>query len=566
MKYTQEQLDIFSFVQHGTGHGIIDAVAGAGKTTTIMESVAYVPKGTRMLFCAFNKSISKEISSRFRKKGMNDVVVKTIHALGYGILKAHNTHNRALQIEDKKFQKLIKSEELQELLKPHYKEIILINKLDPEDTVDKNNQSAVKSLVYRIERRLLNINQKYRATLCKNDLNEFTDLVKHFGIFNSIEAAKENFEQELALYFTCHQILLREGNELSKRSMIFDFTDMLFLPYEWELYPVQKFDFVFIDECQDLSRSQLAICLKFCKSSARIMAVGDPRQSIYGFTGADIESFDRVKDTTRAQQLPLTTCFRCPQEVIKIAKEIRSDIEGNKEEAGIVQSIDFDNVVNFARPGDLIISRIKAPLVVLVFDFIDKGIKVQIHEEEANEFLKELKSLFKQNERQKRFAAFAGGFEELKQMVIKRREYMIRKDAERIVSDVERDIVIKAEIEYLHQRLDFLHKKSIKWAADCFCIDDILKRIWDYITAKENPIKLSSIHRAKGLEENRVFVIDYDALPHLRLEIQDWEVTQEINLKYVAVTRAKEELYLVKSGNLEEEKDEGNLFDDLFIH
>ncbi|MEL6973551.1 MAG: ATP-dependent helicase, partial [Bacteroidota bacterium] len=62
MQYTPEQLAVFDFVQNGSGHGIIDAVAGAGKTTTIMRSTDYVPAEAKILFCAFNNSIAKEIA------------------------------------------------------------------------------------------------------------------------------------------------------------------------------------------------------------------------------------------------------------------------------------------------------------------------------------------------------------------------------------------------------------------------------------------------------------------------------------------------------------------------
>ena len=99
---------------------------------------------------------------------------------------------------------------------------------------------------------------------------------------------------------------------------------------------------------------------------------------------------------------------------------------------------------------------------------------------------------------------------------------------------------------------------------ECKCVEDILKKIYTFITETNKAIKLSTIHRAKGLEEDRIFILDYDKLPYTHLDIKDWEITQEINLKYVAVTRAKEELYLVQSEPLEQQAEEGSLFDDLF--
>ena len=71
MDFTEEQKQIFHFVQNETGHGIIDAVAGAGKTTTIMECSRYVQNQSEILFCAFNNSIATEILQKFRYRGFN---------------------------------------------------------------------------------------------------------------------------------------------------------------------------------------------------------------------------------------------------------------------------------------------------------------------------------------------------------------------------------------------------------------------------------------------------------------------------------------------------------------
>lgn len=95
-------------------------------------------------------------------------------------------------------------------------------------------------------------------------------------------------------------------------------------------------------------------------------------------------------------------------------------------------------------------------------------------------------------------------------------------------------------------------------------MEDIFKKLYAYVNEKENPITISTIHTAKGLEQKRVFIINYSDLPLTHPEHKDWEKTQEVNLKYVAVTRAKEELFLVNSENIEDRETEGSLFDDLF--
>ncbi|QAA82607.1 ATP-dependent helicase [Aequorivita sp. H23M31] len=563
MDFTQEQEKIFEFVQSGVGHGIIDAVAGAGKTTTIMECAKYVPDKSDVLFCAFNKSIASEIADKFNQKGMQEVTTMTMHALGYQILKSKNSSGRLIEKRDDKYRNLLNSAEIQDQIRPYLKKIIKFYGYEFDEYGDRQSYQ-IENLSRTFSERLLDINQKYRLTLCKDSFAEFKNMILHYGIFNEVQSKSKYFDEELECYLESHRILLEAGNSLSRRLMIIDFSDMLYLPYVWKLYPNKKYGFVFVDECQDLSFSQLGIALKYGKRGGRILSVGDPRQSIYGFTGADINSFGNIKKYTNASNLPLTLCFRCPPNVIEIAKTIREDIVGKKEVDGIVQGIRLDEVVDMALPNDLIICRTKAPLLLLVFDFIEKERRVKIHPDIAKDLIDQLRRLFKKEELFKLIEIQFGGFEKLKDAVSSRREWVLKKEAERIFDADERRFYIETELSLLESKLNFLQKRYEIWQEECETLEDIFKKINEYVTEKNNPIVISTIHSAKGLEEKRVFIINYTDLPLTRPEQKDWEVVQEINLKYVAVTRAKEELYLVKSPKLNEIIDEGSLFDDLF--
>ncbi len=555
MRFTREQKAIFKFVEFGSGNGIIDAVAGAGKTTTIMEAAQFIKDKKDVLFCAFNRSIAKEIKRKFIENGINDVKVKTIHALGYEILKAHNKSKNPLRIAEHKYRMLLKNPQVDQAMRESIDDILRINNLDPNLRFDDREKFAINNLIYNIKQHLFSMNHKYRSTLTKDNFYDFEKMVIHFGIFNRTEIEKAHFDRELRYYYECHKILLKAGNKIAKEKQMYDFTDMLYLPYVWKLSPLRKFKFLFIDECQDLSKGQFAIAAKYGKRGGRILAVGDPSQSIYGFTGADIESFNIVKEYTKAKELPLTTCFRCPRSVIEIAQAIRPDIHGNKRAVGKIHRITFDDIIKKARPNDLIISRIKAPLLILVFQFIDKNIKVKIHDEEVKETVNELKYIFKEEELNADFALEINGFKSIKRKVIERWEWVIKKKSKRIVDKEERDTFIKTEIEYLHNRLTFLQKKHELWKKQCRNISEMLEHIQNFISSDDNPIRLSSIHRAKGLEENRVFIIDYDNLPMRRKEQQEWELIQELNLKYVAITRAKRELFLVEPIKREEKEE-----------
>lgn len=564
MKHTDEQLQIFNFVKNESGHGIIDAVAGAGKTTTIMECVKFVPNRNDILFCAFNNSIATEIAYKFGQKGFPEVIVKTMHALGRSILHENNATGHQIKLKEDKYRELLKNEELLERIKPFFEKIALINDYDITPFDDKS-RFALNNLYGTIRNKLLEINQKYRATLTKDDIESFKDMVIHYNIFNDVDIKKKDFHLEAINYLEAHRIILEEGNELSQRTMIIDFTDMLYLPYHWKLEPSKKYNFLFIDECQDLSRSQLAIAIKYGKRTGRILAVGDPRQSIYGFTGADIESFDRIRDLTKATALPLTECFRCPADIVALAQKIRSDIKGNKPGSGKIHKIAFGEIVKLAKPGDLIISRFRDPIIVLVFNFIDDNIKVHIHEDEAREIINEIKSIFKQEELNTIIEYQPKKFESIADIVFNRWLWIIKKNAAPIIDSKERNIYIEEQKDILQQKLRFLNKKYELWKQECRTIVDILKKIKEFISASSDSIKLSTIHRAKGLENNRVFILGYDELPFKRLYQKDWEKIQELNLKYVAITRSLDELFLIESNNLQAIEEEGSLFDILPI-
>jgi DNA helicase-2/ATP-dependent DNA helicase PcrA len=333
--------------------------------------------------------------------------------------------------------------------------------------------------------------------------------------------------------------------------MNIDYTDMLYLPFKWDLKPTIEYDFLFIDECQDLSKSQFEIVIKYGKKGGRIIAVGDPQQSIYGFTGADIDSFSRVKEYTNATELPLTTSFRCPQRAIELARTIRKDIRGIKNELGTITEIALDDVVNLSSEGDIIISRLRAPLILLAFSFIDKDIRVSIHPDDIKEIIREMKKMFKPEELSVKISSLNSEFISLKNEVSARWKWIFTNNSERIVDEIERSLYVETEMNYLEAKLDFLSRRYEKWKDVCPTLDDIIRNVKEFISINKSAIKLSTIHRSKGLENDRVFILNYDELPYERLVQNEWQKIQELNLKYVAITRVKSELFLITSKNQE---------------
>lgn len=545
-KPTDAQKKIYEFIEHGTGNGIIDAVAGAGKTTTLMECVRHIPNIDDVVYCAFNKSIQKEIKKKFSEANLK-VNVGTIHSLGYQLLKERGI----FKLNDRKYDEIIKNPEFFETLIPEIDTILRLHdfvsvaelremeeRRDSLDWEEKNQLNEAQQFVHLILKRLLEINQKYRCTLEEDSVERYMAMIAHFGIIPVWASDSPEFRAEVECYFKAHHKLLKEGNSMAISHSIIDFTDQLYLPYKLNLTSKHKYGFVFVDECQDLSKAQVNIVRQYLREDGRLLAVGDPYQAIYGFAGADCESFERVRTSFNCRVLGLTDCFRCPADVIKIAQSIREDIKGFKKEPGKIYSIHQYQVIFNIKPGDLVICRTRKPLMALALQLITKDFKVKIHPDELQEFMGDYKKNFTPQELRKvlREESIDSFFEQVSQRNAKRiaRE---NQNADPVI----RKMIIKEEVDIMQGTLDFLKKKFFEWHLNT--LDAILTKLKRTLSSpSKDAIRISTIHRAKGLENDRVFIIEYNKLPRPR--DLEWENIQERNLHYVAVTRPKEELYL----------------------
>ncbi len=120
IKPTPAQEHIYRFVESGTGNGIINAVAGAGKTTTLMGRVEHVQNINDVLYCAFNVSIRKELQKRFHKAN-KPVKVFTIHSLGFQMLRATRDFK---DVDDLKYNKIVRDPKFFETIVPFIDDIL----------------------------------------------------------------------------------------------------------------------------------------------------------------------------------------------------------------------------------------------------------------------------------------------------------------------------------------------------------------------------------------------------------------------------------------------------------
>lgn len=473
--WSDKQVTIFDFVEHGTGNAIVEAVAGSGKTTTIVEALKRV-RGSS-LFLAFNKSIQVELQAR----GVN---ARTFHSLTYSaVMRARKQNN----VEQNKLRKLT-------------------------DQIMNGDQ---RQLYGSFAQRLVGLARQQGMGFLIPDIDQsWMDIVVHHDLEPESEFADLGTGIELA----------RKLLDASNASPLVDFDDMLFFAVKDGLQ-LQKFDFVFVDEAQDTNAIQRALLRKVMHAGTRIVAVGDPAQAIYGFRGADSDSLDLIAREFNCVRLPLSISYRCPQSVVNYARQWVQHIEpAPNAPMGTVQHLGLEWKPEIFQPNDLVVCRTTKPVISLAYRLLKKRVPVRIMGKEIGQGLKNLINKMRAMD--------------LHQLEKKLVEWGVR-EVEKATAKME-----DAKAEAVQDKVD----------AICCLIDglDEGSTIFDLMTTIDklfsegvNQTVLSTIHKAKGLEANRVFWLNSDDCPP-RWVRGAWQLKQEENLCYVAVTRAKVELYTIQ--------------------
>lgn len=461
------QKAIFKDIHAAADHTVVIARAGSGKTSTIVEGFKYIPKGKKTLMVAFNKSIAEELKQR----APSYVDVMTLHSLGFRAIKQN------------------------------FGEVVLEN--------DKS-RFLVESLIGD-DRDLWELNQSICkcVSLCKGFLCDspkgIADLIDKFGI-ETFDLTIEKFTE---------YVIKTLGLSKAKK-MVIDFDDMIWFPFVYRLN-VGKWDVVFVDEAQDLNAAQITMVLSAIKPTGRIIAVGDPAQSIYQFRGADSEAIPNFINKLNAKTLPLSVTYRCPKKVVTLAQDIVPDIEAHASSPeGEVIDLDTTDLLKTAKPGDFVLSRTNAPLIKYCLAALKAGIPANIQGRDVGAnllyFIKKSKAKTVNS-----FIEYVNTWRE--------------QEVKRLLSEKKSTDVCMDKAECLLNLCEgTLTLKDLKETIESLFND----------VADDKKIIFSTTHKAKGLERDRVFVLagTYRYGPGV--------VGEEANLYYVAITRAKKELYLVR--------------------
>jgi len=271
MKLTKEQYSIIN----SSGNIKINAVAGSGKTSTVIEYANARPKNSKILYLAFNKSVKLEAVKKFSDKGLTNVKVETAHSLAYKNIVFKNNYKVRHQG--------YKTYEIVELLK-----------------IKGNDETHTEFII-------ANHINKFVSYFCNSNKQRVKDL-SYLEVVSDYKAKK--FVRAFYKYIEKKTRLFLSKMDKGEIEITHDF----YLKKFQLSNPKLDFDYILFDEGQDASPAMLDI---FIKQRATKVIVGDTHQQIYGWRYA-VNSLEK----TNFKTYHLSTSFRFSQEIANLGMEI----------------------------------------------------------------------------------------------------------------------------------------------------------------------------------------------------------------------------------------------------
>lgn len=490
------QLAVRDFILDPTlGSLTIDAKAGAAKTTTIVWVASQLPvraPGALMANQIRFVAFNKNIVEDLKPRLPAHVVCTTCHSLGFTALRG--IIGRDVRVESGKVRKLV------------------WNACDR----DNPDTQAIIRLVGMAKNAGL-------GCLLDDTPTNWQSLVDHYSL---------DLESPATSIRIAQAVLCASNRDLAQ----IDFDDMLYLPVLLGARFSPQ-DWIFVDEAQDTNNIQIEIIDRSRAPGCRVVAVGDPNQAIYGFRGANSNSMDLISSRFASQTLPLDVCYRCAKRIVTEVQSIVPDIkaaDGALE--GEVLSLPTYLPSDFV-PGSAILCRNKAPLVGMAYGLLQRDVPCVILGKDIGKALIDLVKKLR-----------AASLEDLQGKLT---VWEQREAAQAIKEDKSPENIYDQAtcIRFFINGLD----------EDARTVLDLVAKIElmfsDDTAGRFGRVTLSTIHKAKGLEYDTVFLLDKHLLPSPYAR-QPWQAQQERNLTYVAKTRAKLRLVYINSDawKLEENK------------
>lgn len=345
------------------------------------------------------------------------------------------------------------------------------------------------------------------VSLCKGYLAERYEDIDPIMDRHDIDPCGESRE---AFITTVLRVMLACKKDTSRM----DFDDMIWFPNVYNLN-LDKYGHVLMDEDQDLTAAQINIALGSCAKDGRITGVGDEHQAIYAFRGADSNAVQNIVNRLNAKRLTLSVTYRCAKSIVALAQQFVPGLEaGPNAEEGLVKDLSENDMENLAQPGDFILSRTNAPLIKWCLALLKARVPANI---QGKDLGKNMLSLIKRS-KSVSVDGFLGWLGEYEAM------------------EVERMVQAKREPSVLQDKMECL-RTLCEGTRDLSEVKDNISKLFYEGDDNQARVILSTTHKAKGMERDRVFMLADTYRPGKNQE--------EDNLTYVAYTRAKRELYLV---------------------
>jgi superfamily I DNA/RNA helicase len=485
-QFSAQQITINEFVKNETDNLIIYADAGCGKTTTALEGIAPNLPGSS-IYLAFGADPAKEAQDKITNLGLKNIKASTCHSAGFGVWRrAHN-----FKVEYNKLDKLSVdcfNGEF-ENLRPF-----------AVAACDKAKQVGIG------------------VTSSIEDDNVWATMADKFNLWDHLPEGVDYAEGIGGAKY-----LLNANNALKK---FIDYSDMIYLPLVYNLR-FWQYDNIIVDEAQDINPVRREMIARMLKKGGRLIAIGDKKQAIFAFTGADHDSLDLIKDQFNCKSLPLSVTYRCPKAVVKIAQQWAPNYTAHENAPeGVVDSCELAEVVKLAGQQDAILCRNTKPLVSLAYTLLRAGVACKVEGRKIGEGLVTLAMRWKS----------VKNVGELRSKV----EQWAQNEIEKYIA---KDDNGKA------QNVDDKAKTLEVFMSQCDDDDTIatlVAKIRNMFGDKlKGVLTLSTIHKAKGREWDRVFALGMSTYSPSKFAKKDWELEQEDNLCYVQTTRAKQHLTLV---------------------
>lgn len=476
------------------------ARAGCGKTYTL-EQIAKAVPDVEMQFLAYNKAIADELKGR----GLR---ASTVHGAGYGAWKRMAPD---CKMENDKVSLLL------EALQKELREKAMVTQEDSQRHLLQNRAAFVEDSADFVKETVSKAKGAAFGFLCSfEDTQKWFALVEYYGLDDLLEG---DLSSAIRLCIEIYRRSLAQDHELV------DYDDMLLAPlvHNARIWPKRL---VLLDEAQDTNPARRAIALKMLAKNGVLVAVGDPRQAIYGFTGADSNSMDLIRDQLGSKELSLTRTYRCGKAIVEAAQRLVPDFEAN--DANNPGKVDRISALPSFESSDAVLCRNTKPLVELAFSLLRKGIPCKVEGREIGNGLIALASRWK--------------VKTLAQLRARLDTYRERETGKFLAKGQDMQAQnVEDKVESLLILMTRLQEEGKQSVSDL--VSSLSGMFSDNI---KGILTLSTIHKSKGREWKHVYILGANAYMPSPYAKKAWEKGQEENLMYVAITRAIEHLTFIE--------------------